>query len=346
MRITSTRIHFIIIISFLFACTERQLTSNPEIQRFKSGIAPFGDSIHVLCPEGWTIQGDKSYDDTLPDPVVKSKIPGIQVKDPHSKAYISLFPDEIFFDMERCPTGDLLTGTYPVGSIYNGMTVASFRSPAEYVKKMLIPAANPTASDIRITEIIFNPGFKESSSDPGSAHPGHEGCKLTSAIITSEYKENDTLFLEKFHCMIVDYGQMGGGMWASRNTWSVRAPEKHFRNVAPVLSTVLLSMVFDPVLYTKIINPESIFEASESLKETSNSLSLEAIMESMFTDISPVRKFKNPFNGKKEFGTSYWQERWQDSAGNVICSRNKGYDPSLDPGNRDQSYLLSEPFKM
>jgi len=343
MRLTSTRIPFVIIIIFLAACTERQLSSNSEIQRFQSGIVPFGDGIRVLCPEGWTIQWGSTSEDTISEPFVKTEIPGIQVKDPYNKACVCLFPDEIFFDMERCPTGDLLTGTYPEGSIYNGMTVASLRSPAEYVKKMLIPTANPTASEIRITGLIFNPGLKAGDSVPESISSLTEGYKLTSAIITSEYKENDTLFLEKFHCMIVDYGQMGGGMWASRNTWSVKAPQKHFRRLAPVLETVLLSVVFDPVVYKKIIKPESIFDTGESIREANDYLNLEATMESMFNDNFPVCKFTNPFNGNKEAGISFWQERWQDSAGNVIYSGKKGYDPALDPRNTEHNYLLSEP---
>jgi len=147
------------------------------------------------------------------------------------------FPDARYFDLDRCPTGDLLSGTYPPGSNYNGMTVLAFLTPEQYVKTIAIPAAHPGATGLVVKEVT---GFRllamegESSGEkmengnmnPANARLADTGTStFQGALVTVCYTENDTNYNEKFHCLIEDFGEMGAGMWASRNTWSVRTPD-------------------------------------------------------------------------------------------------------------------------
>jgi hypothetical protein len=248
---------------------------------------------------------------------------------------IFCMPGFSYLDIDRCPTGEFLKGVFPQGSMYNGMKVLHLMSPEEYVMEIAIPHMHPAATDIRIVdvkEMLYSANLR---ADNKSGMPEPSVTRKAS-IITTEYRHQDRVFIEKTACIIEDLGSMGGGMWRTEDLISLRAVRDEFLQKMAVLAGIGLSFTYDKDWLAKELKKENSFLSSpedsqdnsyEKIKDVQNKFrqSQKTLIESMFSGFLEISEAYDPLSGRKFLLHDYWKYWWLAEDGSMICSNDETY---------------------
>jgi hypothetical protein len=263
------------------------------------------------------------------------------VSSPDEKEGICWLPDTRFYDMQRCPTRDLIGGMFPTGSNYNGMLVMPMQSPAEFARQVAVPFAHPHAQNLQITETKPLPDLAARYNQLSAKMiPGY-AFKYAAAIVTLQYTENGISYHEKMVCVIEDYGQLGAGLWGNKETWYVRAEAGKFETMSPVFATIGQSVRINPTWLGREIRSQQT-NSLIALKTQQDITTIEKeicehraltnseINNDMYLNLTGQEDYKNPFTGETERGTNEWNYRWENEHGDVIYSDNQNYSPNDD----------------
>ncbi|MBL7968127.1 MAG: hypothetical protein JNK09_14090 [Prolixibacteraceae bacterium] len=317
---------------------------------------PNENAFTFLIPQNWTISGGI----TRVDPnasggsgnAIEAKL-YMKVSSPDNKATISWLPDTRFFDIRRYPGTNLAATMFPEGSNYNGMTVLRILTPEDFVKLVAIPFAHPHAQNIQITGVQQLPKLAEDYRRVSAMMiPGYQ-FNYQAAIVTSEYTENDLLYLEKMVCVIEDFGQLGAGLWGNKETWYVRAEKPVFNEMAPVFATIGHSVKLNPEWITREIRSQQVnsniaiqtqrdvSRIDREITEHRSRINSE-INNDMYLTLTSQEDYINPFTGETERGTNEWAYRWENATGDVVYSDNLNYNPNSDVNLTNKGFKRSE----
>jgi hypothetical protein len=317
---------------------------------------PNENAFSLLVPAGWQITGGITRVDPTanggPANSIEAKL-YMKVSSADEKAGICWLPDTRFYDMQRCPTRNLIGNMFPTGSNYNGMLVMPILSPEQFALKIAVPFAHPHAQNLKITETKplqdLAAKYRQLSAQmiPGYAF------NYAAAIVTILYNENGISYLEKMVCVIEDYGQLGAGMWGNKETWYVRAEAGKFETMSPVFATIGQSVRINPTWLGREIRSQQT-NSQIALKTQQDIATIEKeicehrartnseINNDMYLNLTGQEDYKNPFTGETERGTNEWNYRWENERGDVIYSDNQGYDPNDDVDITVKGYRRSE----
>ncbi len=304
---------------------------------------PGENAFTFLLPKGWTISGGI----TRVDPnaaggagnAIEAKL-YMKLASQDNKASFAWLPDTRFFDIRRYGN-NLAAPMFPEGSNYNGMTVSRIMNPADFVKFIAIPFAHPHAISLQITGVQTLPELaNEYSQMSAKMIPGYI-FHYQAAIVTMEYTENNTRYLEKMVCVIEDFGQQGAGLWGNKETWYVRAEKQLFEEMAPVFSIIGQSVKLNPQWINREIRGQQINSniaiqtqheierIDREITEHRSHINAE-INNDMYLTLTGQEDYTNPFTRETERGSNEWNYRWENQSGDVIYTDNQNYNPNDD----------------
>lgn len=323
---------------------------------FQRHSEPNENAFSFLLPPNWTISGGI----TRVNPnasggsgnAIEAKL-YMKLSSPENLAAMAWLPDTRFFDMRRYPGANLSAPMFPDGSNYNGMTVMPLISPADFVKLVAVPFAHPHAQNIKITEVQPLTSLAEDYCKLSARQiPGYP-LNYQAAISTLEYTEGNLVFLEKMVCVIEDFGPLGAGLWGNKETWYVRAEKSRFNEMAPLFSTIGISVRFNTEWIGREIRSQ---QANSNLSlQTQRDLARidreivnqraqinSEINNGMYLNLTGQEDFINPFTGETERGTNQWDYRWENETGDVIYSDNQAYNPNSDVNLVNKGFKRSQ----
>jgi hypothetical protein len=346
------------------ACSGRNSseTSGNKAQTEKEVIVfhrvkePNENAFSFLLPQNWTVSGGITRVDPNssggPANSIEAKL-YMKLSSPDEKAAICWLPDTRFYDMQRCPTRNLIGSMFTTGSNYNGMMVLPILNPEQFVLQVAIPFAHPHAQQVKVVQILALPELAAQYRQLSVKMLSGYSFNYAAAIATIEYIESTISYLEKMVCVIEDYGQQGAGIWGNKETWYVRTEKGKFESMAPVFSTIGQSVK---------LNPEWILREIRS-QQTNSQIAIEThryianidkeitehrahanaeINNDMYLNLTGQEDYTNPFTGETERGTNEWNYRWENEQGDVIYSDNQSYSPNSDNNIQFKEFKRSE----
>lgn len=317
---------------------------------------PNENAFSLLVPAGWKITGGITRVDPNasggPANSIEAKL-YMKVCSPDEKAGICWLPDTRFYDMQRCPTRDLIGNMFPTGSNYNGMLVMPLLNPGQFVLQVAVPFAHPHAQNIKIHETKSLPElasrFQKLSSQmlPGYAF------NYAAAITTLSYMENGIAYDEKMVCVIEDYGQAGAGMWGNKETWYVRSESGKFETKSPVFATIGQSVRVNSVwlgreIRSQQVNSQIAMKTRQEIAKIEKEIcehranTNSEINNDMYLNLTGQEDYTNPFTGETERGTNEWNYRWENEQGDVIYAESQSYSPNNDVNIQVKGFKRSE----
>lgn len=317
---------------------------------------PNENAFSFLVPAGWNITGGITRVDPntagAPANSIEAKL-YLKVSSPDEKAGICWLPDTRFFDMQRCPTRNLIGNMFPTGSNYNGMLVMPLLNPEQFILQVAVPFAHPHALNVKIIETRTLPElasrFQKLSAQmiPGYA------LNYATVIMTLSYKENGIAYDEKMVCVIEDYGQHGAGMWGNKETWYVRSESGKFETMSPVFATIGQSVHVNSVwlgreIRSQQINSQIAMKTRQEIAKIEKEIGKHKantnseINNDMYLDLTGQEDYTNPFTGETERGTSEWNYRWENGQGDIIYADNQAYNPNDDSNITIKGFKRSE----
>jgi hypothetical protein len=317
---------------------------------------PNENAFSFLLPQNWTVSGGITRVDPNSSGGSANSIEAklyMKLSSPDEKATICWLPDTRFYDMQRCPTRNLIGSMFLTGSNYNGMMVLPILNPEQFVLQVAIPFAHPHAQQLKIVQIQALPELAAQYRQLSVKMLSGYAFNYTAAIASIEYNENTVTYLEKMVCVIEDYGQAGAGLWGNKETWYVRTEKGKLESMAPVFATIGQSVKLNPEWISREIRSQQTNSqvASETQRYIANidkeitehrAHTNAEINNDMFLNLTGQEDYKNPFSGETERGTNEWNYRWENELGDVIYSDNQNYCPNKDENITIRGFKRSE----
>jgi len=317
---------------------------------------PNENAFSFLVPEGWKISGGITRVDPNTNGGTANSIEAklyMKLSSADEKAGICWLPDTRFYDMQRCPTRNLIGNMFPTGSNYNGMLVLPLLNPEQFVIQVAIPFAHPHAQSLQITGVQQFPELEEEYRRMSTLLiPGYQ-FNYKAAIVTLEYTESNIQYLEKMVCVIEDYGQLGTGMWGNKETWYIRSEKDKFNSIAPIFVTIgqsvkinqewLAREIRSRQANSQIAHETQRYVANLDKEITEHRARTNAeINNDMYLNLTGQEDYTNPFTGETERSTNEWNYRWENGCGDVIYSENQNYNPNVDINITVKGFKRSE----
>lgn len=297
----------------------------------------------LLIPEGWHTEGGiVRIDPTAaggPSNSIAAKCDFSVKKDRQGTVMARILPDFMFFDPRMSPAGQM--GLIRPGSNYQGMTVA-YKMPAlQFLQQMVFPYAHPNAGDVRIVD---QRKLSKLASDirqrMRSALP-MVNFNYDAAVITVTYRENGINFIEKIVAVVEDWGLLGAGLWANKETFFVRTPLNEYDKWEPIFQIIRSSIKMNPKwlageIRGQLQRSKIVIDTQKKIQRIDREITAHRqktnaeINNDMFLNLTGQEEYVNPFTKEIETGSNQWQYRWINESGDVIYTNDESYDPRTD----------------
>jgi len=319
---------------------------------FERRAEPRENAFTMLVPKAWQIEGGIFRVDPNaqggPAQSIEAKL-DIGFKDPAGKAMMRFLPETYFMDTRWMPAAS----AFPPGSNYNGMMVMYLPEVSQFIQQVVFPYAHPGLGNAQPGEYHDLPDVVKRlrMEDAPILAAGQFGYRA--GFNTIFYEENGQPYEEVIIAAIMDYGQLGAGLWKNRSTILMRAPKGQFEQYKPVFGTMLTSLQVNPTWMRAEIKGQAertgiMIRTQEELNRIEREIS-EArqntnaqIQHDEYLNLMGQEDYVNPFTGKTEQGTNEWNYRWQNERGDIIYTDNTNYDPNADPGLHVQGFKRSQ----
>ncbi len=317
--------------------------SLPQTLIFQRVAEPNENAFTLLVPRGWQTEGGILRIDPLqqggPSQSIAAKLDFSVKMDSRGTVMARILPDFLFFDPRMSPAGQM--GLFPPGSNYQGMPVA-YKMPAlQFIREMVFPYAHPRAGGVQVTGQRSLPQLAQDIQRRMRSALPMLPFTYDAALLSLTYRENGIEYLEKIVAVVEDWGQLGAGMWANKETFFVRTPANEYERWAPVFSIIRNSIKINPQWLAGEIRGQ--LERSRIVIETQKEvqridreiaehrrLTNAEINNDMFLTLTAQEEYVNPYTREVEIGSDQWQHRWTNEQGDVIYTNDGSYDPSTD----------------
>lgn len=313
----------------------------PDPIVFVRAREPNEGAFSLLIPKGWqTMGGIYHVDPTTPNGFTNSVAPKgnfLVKKDEAGTVMLHWLPDYWCCDTRLSPAGQM--GLFPQGSYYNGMLVMPCPSAADFLLRLVLPQLRPDAANVRVVRV-------EALQDVAGAYQRQAalpGIQYDAARVTVGYEQGGMAYKEYLSCVIENLGPSGAGMWQNRQTVCARAPFDEFAAWEKVGAMIYDSVRFDPHWLEAA--------ARATRQRTQNAQATQRYIQGVGRQIVEHRQntnaeirhggyllvtgqddYINPHTGETEIRPDGWKHHWQNSAGEVVVSNARDYDPNHDDG--------------
>jgi len=302
---------------------------------------PRENAFSLLIPKGWSYTGgiyrlDPSTSGGAGN-AIEAKLDFSVFSDKQGSVMIRWLPDMYYFDMSRSPAGQM--GLFPTGSNYNGMTVIPRMNAALFTENIVIPYIHPGLQGISITE-------RKNAPDVARMIMNQDKYMMANfiydaAITTLTYRENGIEYQEKIVTVVMDFGDLGAGLWKNRSTFYARAPKGQFENYEPIFGEIINSVKINMnwligeirgqvqrnQIHQDVLN--TIQRMDKEIAEHQRKTNYE-INNDMFLTLTEQEEYVNPYTNEVEVGSNQWQYRWVNQDNEVVYSNNQDYNPNMD----------------
>lgn len=353
---------FIIFIGFNFIFSTNLYAFQPtqktdKIVVFNRVKEPKENAFSILIPKGWRTDGGifrvNPSAQGGPMQSIAAKLDFAVKKDRAGTVMFRWLPDMAYYDPRMSPAGQM--GLIQPGSNYQGMSVHYLMSPQEYVSQIVIPYAHPNATNVQIVERRSLPKLAQKYQRRVAEYMHGMTLSYDAIIMTLTYYEGRINYKEKIVTMIENWGQMGAGIWANKETFLIRAPIKEFTQWQPIFSIVQNSVT----LNMKWLQGEIKGQRTRSDIATRTHKEIQRIgrdivkhrqetnaeiHNDMFLNLTDQEEFINPYTKQVEIGSNQWKHRWVNESGDTIYTDVKSYNPNID-ANLKRSDFKKTPIR-
>lgn len=311
---------------------------------FQRVVEPKEQAFSMLVPKGWIIEGGIFRVDPSaaggPAQSIEAKLDFAVKSDQMGRVMLRRFPDWYYADVRHMPAGQM--GLFPLGSNYQGMTVAPVLSPAEFISRIVLPKVHPQAKGVQVIEQRNLPALVQKYQQRSASMVIPANFAFKAAVLTIRYEENGTTYKEKVMTLIEDRSVLAGGQWVNRETLFFRAPVDEFKQWESVFSLMMASVKINPQWLTGEIRgimtrsgtmhevQSHIQEIDRQILEHKQKTNAE-IHNDMFLTLTGQEEYVNPYTKEVETGSSQLgRYRWETEAGDVFYTDQENYNPSRD----------------
>lgn len=318
---------------------------------------PRENAFSILIPKGWQTDGGIFRVNPLtqggPMQSIAAKLDFAVKKDRGGTIMIRWLPDMAYFDPRMSPAGQM--GLIRPGSNYQGMTVCYVMSPQQFIGQVVIPYAHPRATNMRIIEQRRLPKLAQIYQQGVSVYMPGTTFTYDAAIMTVTYNEDGKMYKEKIIAMIENWGQMGAGIWANKETYFIRTPINEYSQWEPVFSVIQGSVIVNLRWLVGEIQGQKtrsniarrthqeIQRIGREIAEHRQKTNAE-IHNDMFLTLTDQEEYVNPHNRQVEIGSNQWKYRWINESGDVIYTDVESYNPNVDV-NLNRSDFKKTPIR-
>lgn len=316
---------------------------NADYYLFKWFNEPNEKAFKILLPQNWISEGGifriNSTSGGGAANALEAKLDFSIKNNYDGTALMRWYPEMFYFDSRRSPAGQM--GLFPAGSNYQGMTVLPVMTPEQFILKVVIPYAHPTASNVLVTSHKNLNELAAAVKKEDNLLTGL-GFIYNASLVTITYSEGSRIFEEKLVTVIMDLGSAGAGMWKNRYTFSLRAPKGELKNYEPIFSAIGNSLTINyqwlageikgqlerTGIYNKTMTEINRIENEINQNRQKNN---EIIQNDMYLNLTGQEEYVNPFTNETETGTNQWNHRWSGSNDFVIYTDDPSFDPNRVP---------------
>jgi len=310
---------------------------------FQRRNEPREKAFSLLVPRGWLVEGgairilDERHGGALN--MIDCKFDLAVKNNRQGEVMMRWLPEMLCIDSSQA-------WGHPEGSIFNNALVRTKRAPARFVVEVVIPYAHPQARNVIVKEVRNLPALASlfQTSVPKELRY-FTNMSYFAAMVTVSYEENDRRYDERVVTILEDFGPGGGGLWKNRTTVIARTPQGEFPRWEKVFSVILNSGQWNMQWITgeirgQLQRQKTVVLTNQDLQRIDREIAegrrktQAAIQRDMHLTLMGQNDYRNPFTGKMEKDTAAWKYRWVNSAGEVIYSDDRSYDPNTDPALR------------
>jgi hypothetical protein len=301
---------------------------------------PNQNAFTVLIPEGWLHEGGTFFIDPVqaggPANSADTKVDFKVKQDQQGTVMIHWHPEIYRCDNRYMPAAAM----FPVGSNYQGMQVFPVAGYVSFLRNHIFNTERRGVSNVQMMENEELPriatAYKSSLGQEGSPF------RYQAGKIVLEYLESGIEFQELLFTIIQDLGQLGGGMWINRYTFSCRAPKEKYNQFEPLFQIINQSVRLNTnwlisELRNRARREGTIIQVNQHIHEISNQIgqshqkTQSDIHFNVYKVLTEQEEYVNPFTNEVEMGTNQWNRRWQHEDGRLIYTDDINYDPTRDP---------------
>ncbi len=353
MRQPGSSLIFLFILSLLAACVsgnenKSSVVNDPakpqsqnEVIAFKRVWEPRESAFSVLIPGDWSYDGgifrlDPSASGGAGN-ATEAKLDFMVYSNGKASAMIHWLPDIYYFDMSESPAGQM--GMFPVGSNYNGMTVLPKMNAVNFIEQVVIPYIHPGNTALQVVERKNSPNVARKIMEQDKYMMAN--FTYDAAVTSLTYQEDGIEYLEKIIAVVMDFGQLGAGLWKNRSTFYVRAPKARFNEYEPIFGEIISSVIINMnwligeihgqvqrnQIHQDVLN--TIQRIDQEIAGHQRATNYE-INNDMFLTLTEQEEFMNPYTNEVEVGSDQWQYRWVNQDNEIVYTNQEDYNPNYD----------------
>ena len=304
---------------------------------------PNENAFTMLIPVGWRVVGGIVRVDAATTGAAAQAIAAkvnMQIrKDDAGTVLLHFIPSILYVDNRGAPAA----GSFPQGTMMNGMPVLYKMSAENYLAQVVFPQLRPYAQDVRIIDQRKLPSLAAGYKQRMASIPILGGqFNFDAATVTFEYTEGGTRYRERMLTILRDYGQIGAGMWDNNETVTGRAPADEFERWEPVAFTVMSSVRLNSQWLAGEIRGQmirsGIYEDTNRLIRQIDQQMTEhrqktyaEINNDAYLTLMGQEEYVNPYTKEVEIDSGYWKHRWTTESGDILFTNDESYDPNTDP---------------
>lgn len=318
--------------------TWSQSTGKMVFQRVQE---PKENAFSLLLPKGWITEGGIFRIDPTAGGgsgnAIDAKLDFSMKKDAAGTVMMRWLPDMYYFDMSMSPAGQM--GMFPAGSNYNGMLVLPKMNGLQFIQQVVIPYVHPGMQNYDVNEQKGSPEIAKAI-QKADVYWGQQ-FGYDAGVTTITYQENGIRYKEKVIAVVMDFGQLGAGLWKNRFTLMGRAPADQYEQWEPIFMEIIQSVKINMrwligEIRGQVKRGEIQQEVLDRLiamdKEIQQNTSktYAEINNDAFLTLTEQEEYVNPYTKEVEVGSDQWKYRWVNESGDVVYSDSNDYDPNND----------------
>jgi hypothetical protein len=318
--------------------------SGTPVQIFDRIQEPREGAFSMIVPQGWKVEGGIMRLDPNamggPAQSIEAKLDMAIKRDDQGTVMARTLADMRYADIAAA--NPMLAGMFPPGSNYNGMPVAPCPNAHAFISQMAFPYVHPSAQQVTIIKTYPAKDLAQRYQQSLATLPLPMTPICDAGVAILEYTENGIAYKEVWSAVIVNWGQMAGGMWENKETRFMRTPAAEFDQWVPVFAAMQASVQVNPkwlageiqgqMTRSQIVidTQKEIQRIEREMVENRQRVNSE-IQNSMYLTITGQEDYKNPFTGEYETRPSdLGKHRWVNDLGQEVYTDDNSYDPNAD----------------
>lgn len=309
-----------------------------QIVRFKRLAEPREGAFTMLAPADWTASGGIVRVNPLNSGGALNSLGAkldFTLTSGDGRVTMRWYPETNYVDNRYMPAA----GMFPPRSNYNGAMVWPVESAFGYIEKAMFARQRPGAAGVQVKLRQQLPQAAAGYQRVAQMMQLPIRLNYDAAIIVVVYSQGGAQWEEAFYTAIQDMGQVGGGLWSNKDSFSVRAPTGQLEALRPVIDLMLNSVKLNPVWVKGEIQgqiqrgeiarrtQEEIARLDREIVEHRRRTNAE-IQNQMHHNLVGTEEYVNPITKEVEVGSNQWNYRWVNQNGEAIYTDDSNYDPA------------------